>query len=366
MSVIELILLQWYVEGVVCGDWQDDLVQYVVLVELDCIYLGLLDSVEDGWLDCLFLFWKKFELVKGLYFWGGVGCGKIFLVDLFYDGLLIKQKYCMYFYCFMCSVYECLCEYQGQSDLLVKIVQEWCSNLCVLVLDEFFVIDIGDVMLLVWLLECLFVEGVILVIIFNIVVENLYFNGLQCESFLLVIGLLQCFCVELYVEGIEDYWMCVLICLLVYCVLLVVDSDDWLVMCWSELSGGQLVKFGNIEIEGCKILVWGRGKSIVWFDFVVLCEGLCGLLDYIEIVYEFNMVLLGGIFVFDCLNEDVVCCFVNLIDELYDCYVNLVCIVSILLVELYIGQCLQGVFECIVLCLIEMQSVEYLGILYWV
>lgn len=366
MSDIVMILIQCYVDGVVCGEWQDDLVQYVVLVELDCIYIVLVDSVQDGWLDWLLVFWKRFELVKGLYFWGGVGWGKIFLVDLFYDGLLIEQKYCIYFYCFMCGIYECLCEYQGQSDLLVKIVQEWCSRLCVLVLDEFFVIDIGDVMLLVCLFECLFVEGVILVIIFNMVVENLYFNGLQCDSFMLVIGLLQIYCVELYVEGIEDYCMCVLICLLVYWFLCDVGSDVWLVGCWVEFSGGMVVKLGNIEIEVCKILVCGCGKSIVWFDFMVLCEGLCGLLDYIEIVYEFNIVLLGDILYFDMLNEDVVCCFVNLIDELYDCYVNLVCIVSDFLVVLYLGVCFQGVFECIVLWLIEMQSVEYFGIVYCV
>ena len=136
MSATELTPSQRYAEGVARGDWQNDPAQHAALAELDRIHLGLLDSAEDGWLDRLSWFWKKPEPVKGLYFWGGVGRGKTFLVDLFYDGLPIKQKYRTHFHRFMRSVHERLREHQGQSDPLAKIAQEWRSNLRVLVLDE--------------------------------------------------------------------------------------------------------------------------------------------------------------------------------------------------------------------------------------
>ena len=55
--------------------------------------------------------------------------------------------------------------------------------------------------------------------------------------------------------------------------------------------------------------------------------------------------LLGGIPAFDRLNEDAARRFVNLIDELYDRHVNLVCTASTSPVELYTGQRLQGAFE---------------------
>jgi len=93
MSEQALTPSQRYAAGVASGDWQDDPAQHAALAELDRIHLGLVDSAEDGWLDRLSSFWKKPEPVKGLYFWGGVGRGKTFLVDLFYDGLPIKQKY---------------------------------------------------------------------------------------------------------------------------------------------------------------------------------------------------------------------------------------------------------------------------------
>ncbi|CAO3298324.1 TPA: AFG1 family ATPase [Stenotrophomonas maltophilia] len=361
MSDVELTPSQRYAEGVARGDWQNDPAQHAALAELDRIHLGLLDSAEDGWLDRLSSFWKKPEPVKGLYFWGGVGRGKTFLVDLFYDGLPIKQKYRTHFHRFMRSVHERLREHQGQSDPLAKIAQEWRSNLRVLVLDEFFVTDIGDAMLLARLLERLFAEGVTLVTTSNTAVENLYLNGLQRESFLPAIGLLQRFCVELYAEGTEDYRMRALTRSPVYRAPLAADSDEWLATRWNELSGGQPAKPGNIEIEGRKIPVRGRGKSIAWFDFAALCEGPRGPSDYIEIAHEFNTVLLGGIPAFDRLNEDAARRFVNLIDELYDRHVNLVCTASTSPVELYTGQRLQGAFERTASRLIEMQSAEYLG-----
>ena len=153
MSDTAMTPTQRYADGVARGEWQDDPAQHAALVELDRIHIALVDSAQDGWLDRLSAFWKRPEPVKGLYFWGGVGRGKTFLVDLFYDGLPIEQKYRTHFHRFMRGIHERLREHQGQSDPLAKIAQEWRSRLRVLVLDEFFVTDIGDAMLLARLLD---------------------------------------------------------------------------------------------------------------------------------------------------------------------------------------------------------------------
>lgn len=350
-----------YAAGVARGDWLDDPAQHAALAELDRIHDAIVDSAQEGWLDRLSAFWKKPEPVHGLYFWGGVGRGKTFLVDLFYDGLPIEQKYRTHFHRFMRGIHEQLREHQGQSDPLAKIAREWRSKLRVLVLDEFFVTDIGDAMLLARLLEHLFAEGVTLVTTSNTAPENLYLNGLQRESFLPAIALLQKYCVELYAEGTEDYRMRALTRSPVYRAPLDASSDDWLCSRWKELAGAEPARAGNIQIEGRKIPVRGRGKSIVWFDFAALCEGPRGPSDYIEIAHEFNTVLVGGIPHFDRMNEDAARRFVNLIDELYDRHVNLVCTATDLPVTLYSGERLQGAFERTASRLIEMQSAEYLG-----
>ncbi len=352
---------QRYAAGVARGDWRDDPAQHAALAELDRIHAAIVDSDQDGWLDRLAAFWKKPESVRGLYFWGGVGRGKTFLVDLFYDGLPIEQKYRTHFHRFMRGVHERLREHAGQSDPLAKIAQEWRTQLRVLVLDEFFVTDIGDAMLLARLLERLFAEGVTLVTTSNTAPQNLYLNGLQRESFLPAIALLQKYCVELYAEGTEDYRMRALTRSPVYRAPLDAQSDAWLDGRWGELSGNEAARSGNIVIEERKIPVRGRGKSIAWFDFAALCEGPRGPADYIEIAREFNTVLLGGIPHFDRMNEDAARRFVNLIDELYDRQVNLVCTAQDPPPQLYSGERLAGAFERTASRLIEMQSAEYLA-----
>ncbi|HEY5972248.1 MAG TPA: AFG1/ZapE family ATPase, partial [Pseudoxanthomonas sp.] len=101
--------------------------------------------------------------------------------------------------------------------------------------------------------------------------------------------------------------------------------------------------------------------GMVWFDFRALCEGPRGTSDYIEVAREFHTVFLGGIPAFDTLNEDAARRFVNLIDELYDRHVNLVCTAATLPTTLYSGTRLQGAFERTASRLIEMQSAEYLA-----
>ena len=49
-----------------------------------------------------FLYWSGFlEREKGLYLWGGVGRGKTFLMDIFFDMLPFPNKMRTHFYRFM-------------------------------------------------------------------------------------------------------------------------------------------------------------------------------------------------------------------------------------------------------------------------
>jgi len=354
---------QRYAAGVEAGQWHDDPAQYPILQELDRIHQAITDTAQDGgWLDRLSAFWSKPEPVPGLYLWGGVGRGKTFLVDLFFDGLQITQKNRVHFHRFMRDVHTQLREQQGQSDPLAKIAQQWRNNLRVLVLDEFFVTDIGDAMLLGRLLERLFAEGVTLVTTSNTAPQNLYPNGLQRESFLPAIALLQRYCVEHYAEGAEDYRLRVLTRSPVYRAPLDRGSDEWLAQRWHALSG-HVAQAGQIEIEGRQIPIRGQLHDLIWFDFVYLCEGPRGPSDYIEIARQFDTVLLGNIPHFDRSNEDAARRFVNLIDELYDQHIHLVCTAENPPPRLYSGQRLQGAFERTASRLIEMQSTDYLSTL---
>nr|WP_221301451.1 cell division protein ZapE [Pseudoxanthomonas broegbernensis] len=351
---------QAYAQGAAAGRWRDDPAQHPALRELDRIHRGLLAARPGGLLARLGLGGPP-PAVKGLYLWGGVGRGKTFLVDLFYEGLPIEQKRRTHFHRFMRGIHEQLRQHAGQTDPLAKIARQWRGGLRVLVLDEFFVTDIGDAMLLGRLLQRLFAEGVTLVTTSNTAPQNLYKDGLQRERFLPAIAQLREHCVELAADGREDYRLRALTRSPVYRAPLDEGGEGWLAERWQALAGGIPARAGSIQIEGRRIAVRGRGRGAAWFDFAELCEGPRSAADYIEIAREFQIVLLGGIPRFDAGNEDAARRFVNLIDELYDRQVTLVCTAAAAPVALYDGHRLAGAFERTASRLIEMRSAEYLA-----
>jgi cell division protein ZapE len=138
-----------YAAGVARGDWSDDPAQHPALRELDRLHAALIATPPRGLLQRMF--GPPVEPPPdGLYLWGGVGRGKTFLIDLFFESLPIREKRRTHFHRFMREVHDRLRAHAGERDPLAAIAREWRGALRVLVLDEFFVIDIGDAMLACW------------------------------------------------------------------------------------------------------------------------------------------------------------------------------------------------------------------------
>jgi cell division protein ZapE len=349
-----------YAAGVARGDWGDDPAQQAALRELDRLHAALCAPVpRKGLLGTLFAR-PTTPSPNGLYLWGGVGRGKTFLIDLFYAGLPIAEKRRTHFHRFMREVHERLRAHAGERDPLATIAREWRESLRVL--DEFFVSDIGDAMLLGRLLDRLFVEGTILVTSSNAAPSDLYRDGLQRARFLPAIALIEKHCNVVHLDSPNDYRLRALTRSPVYRAPLDADSDAWLESRWHELRGDDDHRDAGIEIEGRRIAVRARTKGMAWFDFAALCEGPRGSADYIEIATEFHTILLGGVPRFDASRDDAARRFVTLIDELYDRRVNLVCSADAAPAGLYRGERLIAAFERTASRLIEMQSAEYLAL----
>jgi cell division protein ZapE len=350
-----------YRAGVARGDWNDDPAQHAALRELDRIHAALLQPAARGGLLGKLFGRDDGDFTPGLYLWGGVGRGKTFLIDLFYGGLPLAQKRRTHFHRFMRDVHERLRAHAGERDPLAAIAREWRARLRVLVLDEFFVNDIGDAMLLGRLLERLFAEGVVLVTSSNTMPSALYKDGLQRARFEPAIALIEQRCHVVHLDGDTDYRLRELTRSPVYRAPLDDGDDAWLDTRWHALGGDDAHRDGSIELEGRKIATRARCKGMAWFDFDALCEGPRSASDYIEIAREFHTVLLGGIPVLDATRDDAARRFVILVDELYDRHVNLVCTAAAAPAALYTGERLASAFERCASRLIEMQSSEYLS-----
>ncbi|WP_345293938.1 cell division protein ZapE [Luteimonas vadosa] len=351
-----------YQQGVERGDWTQDPAQAEALRELDRIHRVLSrGAARAGVLDRLFGTSRP-DPVDGLYLWGGVGRGKTFLIDLFHDGLPAVGKRRTHFHRFMREVHQQLRAHAGERDPLAAIARQWRKSLRVLVLDEFFVDDIGDAMLLGRLLERLFAEGVVLVTSSNAAPGDLYKDGLQRARFLPAIALIERHCHVVHLDSPTDYRLRALTRSPVYRAPLDEGSDDWLASRWHELGGDDAHRDRSIELEGRKLPVRARSPGMAWFDFDALCEGPRAAADYIEIAHEFHTVLLGGVPMLDAARDDAARRFVTLVDELYDRHVNLVCTADAAPHALYAGERLAGAFERTASRLVEMQSADYLAL----
>ena len=112
---------------------------------------------------------KKPAPVRGVYLWGGVGRGKTFLMDLFFETLPFERKMRMHFHRFMQWVHHELNQLRGRRDPLEAVAEKLAERTRVLCFDEFFVSDIGDAMILAGLLEQMLRNGVTLVATSNVV-----------------------------------------------------------------------------------------------------------------------------------------------------------------------------------------------------
>jgi cell division protein ZapE len=243
----------------------------------------------------------------------------------------------------------------------LKIVAQHFAERPLLCLDEFFVQDIGDAMILAELMKHLIAAGGTLVTTSNIAPQGLYKDGLQRAKFLPAIALIEQHCVVHEIVSSTDYRLRALTAAPVYRTPLGADADAALAALFDSLAPGSLKPKAQMIVNDRPIALVKRADGVAWFDFHALCEGPRSVADYIEIARSHNTVLVSNVPRFDQFRDDAAKRFVHLVDEFYDRNVNLVLSAAAPVLELYAGERLAHEFARCQSRLIEMQSAEYLA-----
>lgn len=303
------------------------------------------------------------EPVKGVYFWGGVGRGKTYLMDNFYESLPFERKMRAHFHRFMRRIHRELKQLEGEKNPLEKVADRIAGEARVICFDEFFVSDIADAMLLGTLLELLFARRVVLVATSNIVPDNLYKNGLQRQRFLPTITLLNQHTDVVNIDGGIDYRLRALEQAELYHSPLDAEAEQALMSAFKGLvpAIGEVREGVALEVENRQIPCRYISKDVVWFDFDVICNIPRSQYDYIELAREFHAVLVGNVPQMGRKNDDQARRFVNLVDEFYDRNVKLVLSAEVDMASLYAEGGLEFEFQRTQSRLLEMQSHEYLA-----
>jgi cell division protein ZapE len=304
---------------------------------------------------------KPVKPERGLYMWGGVGRGKTWLMDLFFQSLPFDARRRRHFHRFMHDVHAQLKQLSNQESPLETVAETIAADTRVLCFDEFFVSDIADAMILGTLLDALFRRGVSLVATSNVPPKDLYKHGLQRERFLPAIKLLEDNTRVLPVDGGTDYRLRQLTQAGTYIDSTEAQADGRLTALFDDLSDSDPCEGGTVEIEGRSIPVVKESDNVIWFEFEALCEGPRSQNDYIEIAREYQSVIVSHVPVLTAQRENAARRFIALVDELYDRHVNLIVSAAARPEGLYQGDRLGFEFQRTISRLAEMQSEEYLA-----
>ncbi|MBZ9612228.1 cell division protein ZapE [Rheinheimera maricola] len=355
--------VQKYQQDLARTDFQYDAAQEFAVAQLQRLYDDLVStkSVNVSW-------WRKFigrpvlsQPVMGLYFWGGVGRGKTYLVDTFYECLPTTRKMRIHFHRFMHRVHEELKQLKGVSDPLDKVADKFKREVDILCFDEFFVSDITDAMILGTLMHALFARGITLVATSNIEPDGLYRNGLQRARFLPAIALIKQHTQIINVDSGIDYRLRTLEKAEIYHAPLDTAAEINLLQYFNALSTEPRQQDIHIEVANRKLHARYEADGVVWFGFKELCETARSQYDYMELSRCYHTVLLSGVKAMGRQNDDVARRFIALVDEFYDRSVKLIISAETQLEQLYSDGILSFEFKRCISRLQEMQSHDYLA-----
>jgi cell division protein ZapE len=300
-------------------------------------------------------------LPRGVYMWGGVGRGKSFLMDCFFQSVPLMRKTRLHFHEFMREVHRELQDLKGTPNPLQELGARIARRFRLICFDEFLVSDVTDAMILHRLLEALFANRVSIVATSNFHPDGLYPNGLHRDRILPAIALLKDHLEVINVDAGTDYRQRTLSQLDLYRTPLGPEAEAALTQAFERLAEAR-DEDPVLHIEQREITARRKAGGVVWFDFKWLCGGPRSQNDYLELASRFHTVLLSNVPQMPPRLASEARRFTLLIDVLYDRRVKLIMSAEVPPEALYPEGPLAHEFPRTVSRLMEMQSAEFLAL----
>jgi cell division protein ZapE len=298
---------------------------------------------------------------RGVYMHGGVGRGKSFLMDCFYNAVPLKRKTRLHFHEFMREVHRELRDLQGTVNPLDELGRRMALRYKLICFDEFHVAEITDAMILYRLLSALFDNGVGFVTTSNFAPDELYPNGMHRDRILPAIELLKANLEVLSVDNGTDYRSITLEKLKLYHMPLGEAAEGAMADAFERLAEAR-DEDPVLNIESRQIRARRKAGGVVWFDFKTLCGGPRSQNDYLEMASQFHTVLLSDVPHMPVRMASEARRFTWLVDVLYDRRVKLIMSAAVPPEALYTEGPLAHEFPRTISRLNEMQSTQYLAL----
>lgn len=348
-----------YAQALASGQFMPDDAQAQAVHELERVWQELIQRYKAS--KKAFRRFRRQTAPQGVYMWGGVGRGKTWLMDQFYDSIPFRRKTRMHFHHFMQHVHRELNKLSGQRNPLDSVADQIYKDAVVICFDEFFVSNVTDAMILSDLFQKLFHRGITLVATSNIAPDGLYKNGIHRDRFIPTIEMVKKHCQVLNVDAGVDYRLRVLKQAQLFKSPLTQDNQNWMAQRFSALTNTQHHSSEPIIINQRVVETIAHTEDVLWCEFSELCFKPRSPADFIEIANIYNTVLVSNVpHLTDFLSEGTRR-FIYLVDEFYDRGVKLLLTSEDSIIEIYQGEKLAFEIERTRSRLLEMQSDDYLN-----
>jgi cell division protein ZapE len=328
--------------------------------------VAALERCEDEWIaykarrtNAVTKLLVRPPIPRGVYMWGGVGRGKSFLMDCFFQSVPLTRKTRLHFHEFMREVHRELQELKGTADPLDELGRRIARRFRLICFDEFHVADVTDAMILHRLLAALFANRVSIVTTSNFPPDGLYPNGLHRDRILPAIELLKDRLEVINVDAGTDYRRRTLDRIKLYHTPLDHSAERALTVAFEQLAEAR-DEDPTVFIEQRQIQARHKAGGVIWFDFQTLCGGPRSQNDYLEIATRFHTLILSGVPQMPPRMASEARRFTWLVDVLYDRRVKLIISAAVPAEQLYTEGPLAHEFPRTASRLNEMQSTEYL------
>lgn len=348
-----------YQQALDSGKFSPDIEQAKAVAALEQVWQELNQRYKTS--KKVFARFRRQTAPQGVYMWGGVGRGKTWLMDQFYDSIPFRRKLRMHFHHFMQHVHQELNKLSGQRNPLDIVADQIYRDAVIICFDEFFVANVTDAMILGDLFQKLFSRGITLVATSNIAPDGLYKNGIHRDRFLPTIELVKKQCTILNVDSGVDYRLRVLKQSQLFKSPLNAEHDSWIQERFDSLTTSQNILHDTITINKRNVITRAYTEDVLWCDFSELCLKPRSPADFIEIANTYNTVLVSNVPYLNDVLADGTRRFIYLVDEFYDRRVKLILTSEDSIIHLYQGEKLAFEIERTRSRLLEMQSEEYLN-----
>lgn len=301
------------------------------------------------------------DIPQGVYLYGGVGRGKSFLMDCFFNAVPIQRKTRLHFHEFMREVHREMRELQGTANPLDELGLRMAKRFKLICFDEFHIADITDAMILHRLLAAMQANNIGFVTTSNFKPDELYPDGLHRDRLLPAIALLNQTMNVVNVDNGTDYRGLVLEQAQLYLSPCSDENQNLMQTTFSRLADAP-DQDGLLLIEAREIIAKRRAGGVVWFDFKVLCGGPRSQNDFLEIATQFHTVFLSGVPKMEVHMSSEARRFTWLIDVLYDRHVKLIIEADVEPELLYVQGPMSHEFPRTASRLREMQSSAFLSL----